>query len=92
MKYIRWDEQKNEWLKRNRGLGFEQIAVLLEQGQVLDVMNHPDQKKYPNQKIAIVEIDGYACLVPCMDDKDGVFLKTIIPSRKATKNYLRKQK
>jgi len=92
MKNIRWDESKNEWLKRNRGLGFEQIAVLLEQGQVLDLMNHPDQKKYPNQKMAIVEIDGYACLVPYVDDKDGVFLKTIIPSRKATKNYLRKQK
>jgi uncharacterized DUF497 family protein len=92
MKNIRWDESKNEWLKRNRGLGFEQIAVLLEQGQVLDVMDHHDQKKYPNQKMAIVEIDGYACLVPYVDDEDGVFLKTIIPSRKATKNYFRRQK
>ena len=46
MKYIRWDEQKNEWLKRNRGLGFEQIAVLIEQGQVLEVTGHPDQRKY----------------------------------------------
>jgi len=92
MKNIRWDEQKNEWLKRNRGLRFEQIAVLLEQGKVLEIMDHPDKKKYPNQKMAVVEIDGYACLVPYVDDEDGVFLKTIIPSRKATKNYLRKQK
>jgi uncharacterized DUF497 family protein len=92
MKYIRWDEQKNEWLKRNRGLGFEQIAVLIEQGQVLEVMDHPDQRKYPRQKMAIVEIGGYACLVPYVDDEEGVFLKTIIPSRKATKKYLRKQK
>lgn len=92
MKNIRWDEQKNEWLKRNRGLGFERVAVLLEQGRVLEVMEHPGQAKYPKQKMAIVEIDGYACLVPYVDDKEGVFLKTIIPSRKATKKYLRGQK
>ena len=92
MKNIRWDEQKNEWLKRNRGLGFERVVVLIEQGQVLEVMDHPDQTKYPNQKMAIVEIDGYACLVPYVDDEEGVFLKTIILSRKATKKYLRGQK
>ena len=92
MKTIQWDEQKNEWLKQNRGLGFEQVAVLIEQGQVLEVVDHPDQRKYPRQKMAIVEIDGYACLVPYVDDEDGVFLKTIIPSRKATKKYLRGQK
>ena len=92
MKTIRWDEQKNEWLKQNRGLGFEQVAVLIEQGQILEVMDHPDQRKYPRQKMAIVEIDGYACLVPYVDDEEGVFLKTIIPSRKATKKYLREQK
>lgn len=92
MKSIRWDEQKNEWLKRNRGLGFERVAVLIEQGQVLEVMDHPDQARYPKQKMAIVEIDGYACLVPYVDDEEGVFLKTIIPSRKATKKYLREQK
>jgi len=88
MKNIRWDEQKNEWLKQNRGLGFERVAVLIEQGQVLEVMDHPDPNKYPKQKMAIVEIDGYACLVPYMDDGEDVFLKTIIPSRKATKKYL----
>jgi len=92
MKTIRWDEQKNEWLKQNRGFGFEQVAVLIEQGQVLEVIDHPDQRKYPKQKMAIVEIDGYACLVPYVDDEDGVFLKTIIPRRKATKKYLRGQK
>ena len=92
MKTIRWDEQKNEWLKQNRGLRFEQVAVLIEQGQVLEVVDHPDQRKYPKQKMAIVEIDGYACLVPYVDDENDVFLKTIIPSRKATKKYLRGQK
>ena len=92
MKTIRWDEQKNEWLKQNRGLRFEQVAVLIEQGQVLEIVDHPDQRKYPKQKMAIVEIDGYACLVPYVDDENDVFLKTIIPSRKATKKYLRGQK
>jgi len=89
MKSIRWDERKNAWLKQHRGVGFEQVVVLLEQGNVLDVMDHPDQEKYPRQKLAIVEIDGYACLVPYVADGAGVFLKTIIPSRKATKKYLR---
>ena len=73
-------------------MGFERVAILIEQGQVLEVMDHPDQIKYPKQKMAIVEIDGYACLVPYVDDEDGVFLKTIIPSRKATKKYLRGEK
>ena len=89
MKDIRWDEQKNEWLKQNRGLGFERVVVLIEQGQVLEVMDHPDQEKYPQQKMLIVEIDGYACLVPYVEDDESVFLKTIIPSRKATRKYLR---
>lgn len=88
MKTIRWDEQKNAWLKQHRGVGFEQVVVLLEQGKVLDVMDHPDQEKYPQQKMAIVEIDEYACLVPYVNDGAGIFLKTIIPSRKATKKYL----
>ena len=92
MKSIRWDEQKNEWLKQKRGLGFEPVAVLIEQGQVLEVMEHPDQKKYPNQKMAIVAIDGYAFLVPYVEDKEGIFLKTVIPSRKATKKYLGRDK
>ncbi|MFZ4693858.1 MAG: toxin [Verrucomicrobiia bacterium] len=89
MRNIRWDERKNEWLKQNRGLGFERIVVLMEQGQVLEVMDHPSPEKYPRQKIAIVEIDGYAYLVPYVDDGEDIFLKTMIPSRKATKKYLK---
>jgi len=89
---IRWDEQTNEWLKQNRGLGFERVAVLMEQGAVLKVVFHPDQKRYPKQKIAIIDVDGYACLVPYVDDGECIFLKTIIPSRKATKQYLGRRK
>ena len=65
------------------------IAILCN---IFFTASHPDQTKYPKQKMAIVEIDGYACLVPYVDDEEGVFLKTIIPSRKATKKYLRGQK
>ena len=92
MRNIRWDERKNERLKQNRGLGFERIVVLMEQGQVLEVMDHPSLEKYPRQKIAIVEIDGYGYLVPYVDDGEDIFLKTMIPSRKATKKYLKGQK
>ena len=88
MENILWDEDKNTLLKQSRGISFERVAVLLEQKQVLDIIDHPDQAKYPGQKVAIVEMDGYAYLVPYVPHKDGIFLKTIIPSRKATKQYL----
>ena len=88
MENILWDEEKNNLLKQSRGISFERVAVLLEQKHVLDIIDHPDQPKYPGQKVAIVEIDGYAYLVPYVPHKDGIFLKTIIPSRKATKQYL----
>ena len=92
MNNIRWNEQKSEWLKQNRGVGFERIAILMEQGKVLKILDHPDQDKYPNQKIAIVEIDRYACLVPYNYEGEDIILKTIIPSRKATQKYLRRKK
>ena len=88
MENILWDEEKNNLLKQSRGICFERVAVLLEQKQVVDIIDHPDQAKYSGQKVAIVEMDGYAYLVPYVVHKDGVFLKTIIPSRKATKQYL----
>ena len=88
MENILWDEEKNNLLKQSRSISFERVAVLLEQKQVLDIIDHPDQAKYPGQKVAIVEMDGYAYLVPYVPHKDGIFLKTIIPSRKATKQYL----
>lgn len=88
MKYIRWDDDKNEWLKRHRIVCFEQIVALIEQSAVLEIVDHPNQEKYPGQKIAIVEIEGYAYLVPYEQRGDEIDLKTIIPSRKATKKYL----
>lgn len=93
MKYFDWDEEKNRKLQARRGISFEEIKVAIESGKLLDTFNHPNQKGYPNQKIMVVQINDYAFLVPFIEDEEKVFLKTIIPSRKATKKYLgRRQK
>ena len=86
---FQWDNEKNEWLKDHRGVCFEQIVILMENGEVLDVVEHHNQEEHANQKIAIVEIDAYAYLVPYVEEEDDIFLKTIIPSRKATSKYLK---
>jgi hypothetical protein len=85
---FRWDPQKNALLMRERGLSFEQIALAVEGGDLLQVIEHPNAAKYPNQKIMIVAMDGYAFLVPFVQEEDGYFLKTIIPSRKATRDFM----
>lgn len=92
MKIFRWDNEKNEWLIHHRGVCFEQVVLLLEGQEVLDVLEHPNQKSYPGQKIAIVKINDYAYLVPYVQVGEEIFLKTIIPSRKATREYLRAEK
>jgi len=91
MKYFDWDSQKNQGLKQERGVGFEGILVAIEQGNILDIVEHSKKDKYPNQKIFIVNINNYAYLVPFVEDEEKVFLKTIIPSRKATKRYIIKK-
>jgi uncharacterized DUF497 family protein len=92
MKMIHWDEGKNEWLKEHRGVCFEQVVIILEQDNALEIVNHPNKEKYPDQKIAIVMISDYTYLVPYVEDEEGIFLKTIIPSRKATEKYLGRRK
>ena len=92
MKVFRWDNEKNEWLKTNRSVSFEQVVILMEREDVLETIEHPNQDKYPDQKIAIVKIGNYAYLVPYVQENDEIFLKTIIPSRKATNKYVREQK
>ncbi len=88
MDYYKWDFQKNEKLKVERGISFEQIVMHIERGDVLDLVAHPNHKKYPGQQIIVVEINEYAYLVPSVESSEGKFLKTIIPSRKATRDYL----
>lgn len=83
-----WDSDKNNLLIDQRGVSFEEVVAVLEAGNVLDVINHPNKKKYAHQKMYVVEINGYAYLVPFLEDRDKIFLKTIIPNRKANKKYL----
>ncbi|OGE26627.1 toxin [Candidatus Daviesbacteria bacterium RIFCSPHIGHO2_02_FULL_39_12] len=88
MKYFDWDEEKNAFLKALREISFEDVQTAIEEGRVLDEFEHPNKKRYPNQRIFIVEIDNYAYYVPYVEDEEKIFLKTIFPSRKATKKYL----
>ncbi len=86
--YYRWNYEKNLKLKAERGISFEQVVMHIERGDILDVVQHPNQEKYPNQQIIVVDIDNYAYLIPFVEDENGKYLKTIIPSRKATRDYL----
>lgn len=88
MKTFQWNSEKNETLARDRGITFEEIVQKIEAGARVIETEHPNPAKYPNQKILIVDVDGYAYLVPFVVDSEGLFLKTIIPSRKATRKYL----
>ena len=92
MKVFRWDNEKNELLKNNRGICFEQVVILMEREDILETVEHPNQNKYPGQKIATVMIDDYAYLVPYVQKSDEIFLKIIIPSRKATNKFMRSKK
>jgi uncharacterized DUF497 family protein len=89
VKYFAWDQAKNEKLKAERGIGFEDIVFHIERGDVLDILEHPKPDRYAGQRIFVVRRDDYAYLVPFVEDDRFVFLKTIIPSRKATREYLR---
>jgi uncharacterized DUF497 family protein len=88
MKPYDWSDEKNEWLKQERGVTFEDIIFHLAHGDLLDTIEHPNQRQYPGQHIFIVNVEGYACLVPFVEGDEVIFLKTIIPSRKMTKLYL----
>jgi hypothetical protein len=87
MKYINWDTEKSLKLKESRGISFEDIVFYIERGEILDDYLHPNQKRYPKQRIMVIGINNYAYLVPYVEDAEEIFLKTIIPSRKATNIY-----
>jgi uncharacterized DUF497 family protein len=90
MKYD-WNPEKNEWLKQERRISFEQIIFHLSRGDVWMIADHPNQQKYPGQKIYFVVVEEYVYLVPHIVEQDSIFLKTIIPSRKATRDYHKEQ-
>ena len=88
MKPFRWNHDKNAELKTERGISFEEVVLAIEADGMLDVVRHPYSGKYPNQLVFIVALDGYVHLVPFVEEAEYYFLKTVIPSRKATRDYL----
>ncbi len=91
MKYLDWDEDKNSLLKETRNISFEEVVLSLANNKLLEIVEHPNKQKYPNQRMSIVEVRDYAYIVPFVEDEEEYFLKTIYPSREATKKYLSKE-
>jgi uncharacterized DUF497 family protein len=89
MKKISWSSEKNAKLKAERNIGFEDVLIAFSQDKMLDDIGHPNQEKYAHQSVFIMEINDYAYIVPYIENDNELFLKTIIPSRKMTKKYLR---
>ena len=83
-----WSDEKNEMLERLRGICFEEVLVQIQSGGILDIIMHPNRERYPNQNVIVLNVDGYVWLVPYVKTLGVRFLKTIIPSRKATREYL----
>ena len=88
VKYFAWDDAKNAKLRKERGIGFEDIVFHIERGDLLDILEHPNPDQYADQRIFVVQREDHVYLVPFVEDKHTLVLKTIIPSRKATKQYL----
>ncbi len=89
MKLFEWNSDKNAQLKEERGVSFEDIVFYIDRGDALDIVPHPKPSKYPGQRMFIINVENYAYLVPFIESEDIIFLKTIIPSRKATKKHLK---
>ncbi len=87
MKPIRWSEEKNQLLMMQRALNFEMVLEKLEKKEILERCSHPDVERYPHQFIFVLELKGYICYVPFVENDQEIFLKTIIPSRKLNKAY-----
>lgn len=88
MKFFDWSVGKNEELREERNIGFEDVIFNIIQGGLLDIVEHPNKERYPDQRVFIVNIENYVYLVPFVEDEEVIFLKTIIPSRKMTRKYL----
>ena len=89
-----WDDEKNELLKRTRGVSFEEMVIAIEDGNVVDVLQHPNAARDPNQLVYLVEYKDYVFVVPFLRDSESheIVLKTIYPSRKYTRLHLLKEK
>lgn len=92
MKPYDWNEAKNVRLRSERSVSFEDILTAIDEGRILDIIEHPNKLRYGNQKVYVIKIEEYVYLVPCVEDNEKIFLKTIIPSRRATRKYLKGEK
>jgi len=91
VKFIAWDTEKNEKLKEERGISFEiALDIIFEEG-LITVVDNPNRKKYQSQRLYIIGFHGYAYVIPCIEDEQKIFLKTIYPSRKYTKIYIKEE-
>ena len=88
MTYFDWNMEKNAKIEAERGVTFEEVVFSVMHGGLLDIVVHPNQQRYPGQRMLIVDVDDYAYLVPFVESEESIFLKTIIPSRRATRQYL----
>ena len=88
MKTHAWNAEKNLQLQAERNISFEEIVFYLQQGHLLEIIEHPNEERFGHQRVYVLQIDDYVYLVPFVESETEVFLKTIIPSRKATKKYL----
>ncbi|PIR62982.1 MAG: toxin [Candidatus Pacebacteria bacterium CG10_big_fil_rev_8_21_14_0_10_42_12] len=84
-KFADWNEEKNQWLKQNRGISYEEVLIAMDDNQVLDVV---DNESHPGQKIMVINFNNYAYAIPYVENESKIFFKTIYPSRKYTKVYL----
>ncbi len=91
MQYFDWDKGKNELLKKERDIGFEDVINAIDNGRLIVTLDHPNQKLYSNQKMYIININDYVYVVPFVEDEEKRFLKTIFPSRKMTEKYIIKE-
>ncbi len=92
MKPFRWNHEKNLLLKAERAISFEEVVLAVEAGGFLGTINHPNAARYPNQSMLIVAMAHYVYLVPYVEEPEFILLKTIIPSRKATRDFLLRKK
>ncbi len=92
MKPYDWSEAKNSKLKSERLVSFEEILTAIDEGGLLGNIKHPNILHYGHQKMYVVRVENYVYLVPYVEDNEKIFLKTIIPSRKATRKYLKGEK
>lgn len=91
MKEVRFNKEKNELLKSKRKLNFEDISEIIKKNKFVKVIEHPNKRKYQNQRMFLVEVENYIYVVPFVEEKEYIFLKTIYPSRKYTKKYLKEK-